>query len=184
MTSPARPYGMRGGAVHRVYTVTVFIVLASLEHVAAQLVPPLYTPIGRTLRVAESTVSIAATLAYAFTYNIRRGQSEPELARLFEAGGEYDHRISRRDLPYIANRRTNVWLVLQGLTAQITFGSLVWLPRLFQAKVQAQGYSESVAIQVGALFATLFQLGGVLSIVGGLIGDRLQRRTPRGRALV
>ena len=34
------------------------------------------------------------------------------------------------------------------------------------------------------MFATLFQLGGVLSIVGGLVGDRLQRRTPRGRALV
>jgi MFS transporter, Spinster family, sphingosine-1-phosphate transporter len=27
-------------------------------------------------------------------------------------------------------------------------------------------------------------LGGVLSIFGGLLGDRLQRRTPRGRALV
>ena len=37
---------------------------------------------------------------------------------------------------------------------------------------------------VGSVFATLFQLGGILSIVGGLLGDRLQRRTPRGRALV
>ena len=37
---------------------------------------------------------------------------------------------------------------------------------------------------VGSVFATLFQLGGALSILGGLVGDRLQRRTPRGRALV
>ncbi len=37
---------------------------------------------------------------------------------------------------------------------------------------------------MGSIFATLFQLGGALSIVGGLVGDRLQRRTPRGRALV
>jgi len=131
-----------------------------------------------------AAVGVAATLAYLFTYNIRRGQSEPELAGLFEAGGGYEHRISRADLPGILARRSNVWLVLQGLTAQVTFGSLVWLPRLIQAKAQAQGYPEKTAIQVGSMFATLFMLGGVLSIFGGLVGDRLQRRTPRGRALV
>jgi hypothetical protein len=55
---------------------------------------------------------------------------------------------------------------------------------LFRERALDQGYSQSTAIQVGSLFATLFQLGGVLSLVGGLVGDRLQRRTPRGRALV
>jgi MFS family permease len=129
-------------------------------------------------------LGLAAIVAYLLVYDIRRGQSEPELAALFEAGGEYEHRISRADLRGILRRRSNVWLVLQGLTAQATFGSLVWLPRLLQAKEQAQGYPEETAIVIGAVFATLFQLGGVLSIVGGLIGDRLQRRTPRGRALV
>jgi MFS family permease len=129
-------------------------------------------------------VGVAATLAYLFTYDISRGQSEPELAALFAAGEEYEHRISRSDLPGILRRRTNVWLVLQGLTAQAAFGSLVWLPRLFQARAEAQGYDRPTAIVVGSVFATLFQLGGVLSIVGGLVGDRLQRRTPRGRALV
>jgi MFS family permease len=134
----------------------------------------------RTLAVA----GVLAAVAYLFTYDIRRGQSEPELAELFASGGEYEHRIDRGDLAGIAHRRTNVWLVLQGLTAQATFGSLVWLPRLFQAKAEEQGYDRPTAIVVGSLFATLFQLGGVLSIVGGLVGDRLQRRTPRGRALV
>jgi len=60
----------------------------------------------------------------------------------------------------------------------------VWLPRLLQAKAEAQGYREATAILIGSLFATMFQLGGVLSIFGGLIGDRLQRRNPGGRALV
>ncbi|GII23097.1 MFS transporter [Planosporangium mesophilum] len=129
-------------------------------------------------------VGVAATLAYLFTYDIRRGQSEPELARVFEAGGDYSYRIGRDDLPAILRRRSNVWLVLQGLTAQVTFGSLVWLPRLLQSKAEAQGYPEATAILIGSLFAILFQLGGVLSIVGGLVGDRLQRRTLRGRALV
>ncbi|HZC26975.1 MAG TPA: MFS transporter, partial [Actinopolymorphaceae bacterium] len=131
-----------------------------------------------------SAVGLIAMVAYFFTYDVRRGQSEPELAAIFDAGGEYEHRISRDDLRGILARRTNLWLVMQGFTAQFVFGSLVWLPRLFQAKAEAQGHPEAVAIVIGSLFATMFQLGGVFSIVGGLIGDRLQRRTLRGRALV
>ncbi|MFJ5541465.1 MFS transporter [Micromonospora chalcea] len=129
-------------------------------------------------------VGLAATLAYLFTYDIRPGQSEPELAGAIDAGNEYDYRISRADLPRILARRTNRWLILQGLTAQAAFGSLVWLPVLFSQRAEAQGYSPATAVVVGSVFATLFQLGGVFSIVGGLVGDALQRRTPSGRATV
>jgi MFS family permease len=305
--------GIRGGPLHRGYSVVVFIVLASLEHAAIGIVPPLYKSIGASLRVPEGEVGlvtaatylvtavaavgwayfgdrtdrkpllmvgtaiwvlgyggsgltgsypaflalqmlasiglgavasvgfsvvsdlisprrrglvmslwglsqaigvlvgtllggllggggtpaqehwrrpflllaalgIVAVAAYFLTYNIRRGQSEPELAALFAAGGEYEHRIEGRDLRGILGRRTNVWLVLQGLTAQATFGSLVWLPTLLQSKAEQQGYPNPVAI--ASVFTVLFQLGGVFSIVGGLVGDRLQRRTLSGRALV
>ncbi|MEV6971643.1 MFS transporter [Hamadaea sp. NPDC051192] len=295
--------------VHRLYTVVVFVILASLDNVAAGLVPPLYSPIGSALHVPEAAIAavtatgflvsavvavgwayagdhfnrrwllmagttiwaagtfgtaqapnygaffagqlvaavglgavgsvgfsvvsdlisprrrglimslfglsqgvgtlagtlmggvlgaedwrrpftllavigLGATAAYLPTASIRRGQSEPALKEVFEAGGEYDYRISRADLPKIARHRTNIWLVLQGVTAQLTFGSLVWLPRLLQAKAEAQGYPQDTAIVIGTIFATIFQLGGALSIIGGLVGDRLQRRTPRGRALV
>lgn len=131
-----------------------------------------------------TVVGLAATAAYLFTYDIRRGQSEPELAAALATGAEYDYRISRADLPRILGRRTNRWLILQGLTAQAAFGSLVWLPVLFAERAEDEGYSTATAVIVGSVFATLFQLGGVLSIVGGLVGDALQRRTPRGRALV
>ncbi|MBM2618714.1 MFS transporter [Actinoplanes sp. LDG1-06] len=120
-----------------------------------------------------------ATVAYLFTYNVPRGDSQPELA-----GVEYDERIHHDHLPLILRRRTNVWLILQGGTAQIALGSLVWLPVLFRARAEDQGYTAGTAVLVGSVFATLFQLGGALSILGGLVGDRLQRRTPRGRALV
>jgi MFS family permease len=133
---------------------------------------------------ALSVIGLVATFAYLFTVNIRRGESEPKLAAVFAAGEAYDYRISRRDLPRILDRRTNVWLILQGLTAQVVFGSLVFLPRLFQAKAESIGYSQTTAIDIGSVYATLFQLGAALSIVGGLVGDRLQRRTPRGRAMV
>ena len=119
-------------------------------------------------------------MAYLFTYDIRRGESEPELAEALAAGVEYDYRISRADLPQILGRRTNVWLILQGLTAQVAFGSLVWLPVLFPSRAEAQGYSAATAIVVGSVFATLFQLGGVLSIVGGLVGDRAAAAYPAG----
>lgn len=126
-----------------------------------------------------TVVGLAAAVAYLCTYDMPRGASQPELA-----GVDYDHRIDRADLPVILGRRTNVWLILQGLTAQAAFGSLIWLPVLFRARAEAQGYSPHTAIVVGTVFATLFQAGGALSIIGGLVGDRLQRRTPRGRALV
>ncbi|MGC4807143.1 MFS transporter [Micromonospora sp. DT233] len=131
-----------------------------------------------------AVVGLVATVGYLFTYDIRRGQSEPELAGVLATGAEYDYRITRADLPRILARRTNRWLILQGLTAQAAFGSLVWLPVLFTQRAQAQGYSTATAVVVGSVFATLFQLGGALSIVGGLVGDAMQRRTPRGRALV
>jgi MFS family permease len=133
-------------------------------------------------RIPFIVVSIAgaiATVAYMLTYDVPRGDSQPELA-----GIEYDERIHHDHLPTILGRRTNIWLILQGFSAQVAFGSLVWLPVLFRARAEAQGYTAGTAIIVGSVFATLFQLGGALSILGGLVGDRLQRRTPRGRALV
>jgi MFS transporter, Spinster family, sphingosine-1-phosphate transporter len=295
---------IRGGATHRVYSVVVFVVLASLDNVAIGLVPPLYGSIGDTFGVGEAAIALAttvmflisavaaigwaylgdrtnrkpvliagtliwvvttawsglsgsypsfllsqvfaaiglggvasvsfsvvsdlisprrrglamsfwglsqgvgtlagtlvggllgssdwrvpflvtagagvvATAAYLFTYNVPRGDSQPELAGL-----QYDERINRDDLPVILGRRTNVWLILQGLSAQVALGSLVWLPVLFRSRAESQGYSAATAVIVGSVFATLFQAGGALSIFGGLVGDRLQRRTPRGRALV
>jgi MFS transporter, Spinster family, sphingosine-1-phosphate transporter len=129
--------------------------------------------------LVTAVAGVIATLAYVFTYNVPRGDSQPELA-----GVDYDERIHPDDLPVILARRTNIWLIFQGGTAQIAFGSLVWLPVLFRSRAEHQGYSSGTAILVGSIFATLFQLGGALSILGGLAGDRLQRRTPRGRALV
>jgi len=129
--------------------------------------------------LVAAAAGVIATVAYVFTYNVPRGESQPELA-----GVEYDERIHAGDLPVILGRRTNIWLIFQGFTAQIALGSLVWLPILFRSRAEHQGYTAGTAVLVGSVFATLFQLGGALSILGGLAGDRLQRRTPRGRALV
>lgn len=129
--------------------------------------------------LVTAAAGLIATGAYLFTFNVPRGDSQPELA-----GIDYEERIHHEDLPVILKRRTNVWLILQGGTAQIAFGSMVWLPVLFRARAEDQGYTTGTAVLIGSVFATIFQLGAALSILGGLAGDRLQRRTPRGRALV
>ncbi len=121
---------------------------------------------------------------YVFTYDAPRGFKEPELTALRESGVEYEHRIDRSQLPMLVRRRTNLWLILQGLTAQIAYGSLIWVTLLYQEKVLAQGYSESTATKVGGLFAAIFTVGALFSILAGHIGDRLQSRTLRGRAIV
>ena len=84
----------------------------------------------------------------------------------------------------MATKPSNVWLILQGFTAQFAYGSLIWLPRLFTARAQAARYTLATATIVGSIFAILFQIGGIFSILGGVIGDRWQRRDPRGRAML
>lgn len=126
----------------------------------------------------------AFALVYLLTYESPRGGKEPALQPLFAAGDAYEYRIEPADLRRLLDRRTNLWLIVQGFTAQFAYGSLVWVPFLYQGKVQAEGYGLETATQVGGLFAAIFQLGGLFSIVAGLLGDRWQRRSPRGRALL
>ena len=121
---------------------------------------------------------------YLFTFDAPRGYKEPELAVFHDSDVEYEYRIDRSQLPQLAKQRTNVWLILQGVTAQIAYGSLIWVTLLYQEKVLAQGYSESTATKVGGLFAAIFTIGALFSILAGYIGDRLQMRTLRGRALL
>ena len=129
-----------------------------------------------------------AGLAFAglflFTYDPERGRTEPELSKVHDSGEEYEYRIKLRDVVRLADTRSNVWLVLQGFTAQFAYGSLIWLPRLFVARVESAGFSVETATIVGALFAAMFRLGGLFSILGGFLGDLWQRRDPRGRAIL
>ena len=138
----------------------------------------------RTPLMAIGLAGFAFAVLYLFTYDAPRGFREPELAAMRANGVEYEYRIDRSQLPALARRRTNLWLIAQGVTAQIAYGSLIWVTLLYQEKVLAQGYSEATATRVGGLFAAIFTVGALFSILAGHIGDRMQRRTLRGRAIV
>ncbi len=129
-------------------------------------------------------IGAGVAVLYLFTYNPPRGLREPDLVALHKRGAAYEYEIDRNQLPEIWNRRTNRWLILQGLSAQVAYGSLVWGALLYQEKVMAAGYDSETATKVGGILAAIFQIGGVLSIIAGHIGDRLQQRTLSGRAIV
>jgi MFS family permease len=124
------------------------------------------------------------SLLFLTTFDAPRGYSEPELQELYADGGTYDHEIDVDQLKGLMEVRTNRWLVLQGLTAQVAYGSLIWVPLLYQEKVIAEGYSQATGQQVGGLFAALFTVGALFSILFGHIGDRWQRKNLSGRAYV
>lgn len=124
------------------------------------------------------------SLLFLTTFEAPRGFKEPELAELYDGGDVYDYDIDPSQLRGIGSVRTNIWLVLQGLTAQVAYGSLIWVPLLYQEKVIAQGYSQATGQQVGGLFAALFSIGALFSILAGHIGDRWQVRNLSGRAYV
>ncbi len=124
------------------------------------------------------------SLLFLTTFDAPRGFKEPELQELYASGQTYDYAINLGQLRELHKVRTNRWLVLQGLTAQVAYGSLIWVPLLYQEKVIAEGYSQATGQQVGGLFAALFTIGALFSILFGHIGDRWQRRDLSGRAYV
>jgi MFS family permease len=119
---------------------------------------------------------------YLFTFEPERGRAEPELASVFESGGRYHHRIHWTDIRTIMAKRSNVWLMLQAFLATLVYGSLVWMPRLFIARVQSAGYGLETSTISGNLYSLLFQMGFYFAILTGHLGDRWQRRTPGGLA--
>lgn len=142
---------------------------------------------AESFRIPLALVAVAGlcfALLYLTTYEAPRGFREPELAELYASGGNYEYRIDRTQIPTLLHRKTNLWLILQGFTAQFAYGSLLWIPLLYQEKVIAEGYGEATGTKVGGLFAAMFTVGALFSILFGHLGDRLQRRTPRGRALL
>jgi len=131
---------------------------------------------------AISGAGVLFAILYLFTFEPERGRSDPELASIFKQGQSYSHHIQPADLRYIFTKRSNIWLMVQTFMATLAYGSLVWMPRLFIARVQAEGYPLETATISGNLLSLLFQTGFYFAILTGHLGDRWQRRRPGGRA--
>lgn len=123
-------------------------------------------------------------ILYFFVEEPSRGQSDPELKGLISNGQIYNYIIESTHIASLLLKSSNVYLFLQAFFMNIATGSLIWLPTLFIFKIQQQGYSmETAMIASGYLYA-IFQLGGMTSAYFGHLGDKLQKQSYKGRALV
>ena len=126
-------------------------------------------------------LGILFAILYLGTSEPQRGQAEPALTPLFDAGDSYAFRIDRQDLSHILKQRSTLWLLWQSFFNALAFGSTLWVPRWAIARVQAEGYDVATATIVGNLIITIFSVGFFFSVVAGHLGDRWQRKNRRGR---
>ena len=131
-----------------------------------------------------SVIGLFLIVLYLFVKEPGIGSSEPELKGLIEKGHRYHYSIQRKDLSFIASKPSNIWLLLQGFFMNIATGTLIWLPTMYISKIEHQGYNTHIAIVAAGYLFALLQTGGLTSSFFGYLGDRLQRKTYRGRALL
>lgn len=124
------------------------------------------------------------TVLYIFIREPVLGEAEPELKKLIREGNTYDHTIQLSEVKGIICKKTNLLLLLQGIFMNITTGSLIWLPTLYISKIQNQGYDNKTAIIAAGYLYAILQLGGLTSSGFGYLGDLLQRKSYKGRALM
>ena len=129
-------------------------------------------------------IGLMLMILYFFVEEPTRGQSDPELKGMMGKGQIYHYIIESKQIVSLLLKGSNVFLFLQAFFMNIATGSLIWLPTLFIFKVQQQGYSmETAMIAAGYLYA-ICQLGGMTSVYFGHLGDKLQKKTYKGRAIV
>lgn len=131
-----------------------------------------------------AAIGVVCSVLALFALSPRKGQADEALHTLIERGDEYEYRIQPSDVPFVLGKPTNRWLMAQGFVAQFTFGSLTWLTALLTARLVTQGLPLDRANGVAALLTVVLQLGGVVSLAWGWLGDRLQQRNRRARALI
>ncbi|MCI1944208.1 MFS transporter [Clostridium luticellarii] len=123
-------------------------------------------------------------ILYFFIKEPVMGESEPEVQKLISEGHEYNYNIEFNHLPNIILKKSDMLLFLQAFFMNITIGTLIWMPTLYISKIEQYGYSPKVSIIAAGYLFALFQIGGLISPLFGHIGDILQKKTYKGRAIL
>ena len=129
-------------------------------------------------------IGLILMILYLFVEEPSRGQSDPELKGLISKGQMYNYIIESKHIVSLLLKGSNVYLFLQAFFMNIATGSLIWLPTLFIFKIQQQGYSTETAMIASGYLYAIFQLGGMTSVYFGHLGDKLQKKSYKGRALI
>lgn len=129
-------------------------------------------------------LGILFAVLYLFTREPLRGQAEPELQAVFNTGHQYEYRIQPNELWQLVQRPSMRWLLWQNFGFALSFGSTAWIARWVIARIQEEGYGLDVATTAGNIFVALFSLGAFTAVGSGYLGDQLQKRHLRYRALL
>lgn len=138
----------------------------------------------RTPFAIVSVIGVILTFLYIFVREPTLGESDPELKSLISEGKEYNYNIKLSEVKEIISKKSNLLLLVQGFFMNITTGSLIWLPTLYIVKIKLQGYDNKTAIIASGYMFAVLQLGGLTSAFFGYLGDRFQRKSYKGRAVL
>src|SRR5262249_46429106 len=154
--------GIRGGRLHRGYSVVVFIVLASLDNAAIGIVPPLYKSIGASLRVPEGAVGLGTAASYLVTAVAAVGWAY------------FGDRTDRKPLLMVG---TAIWVLGyggSGLTGSYpAFFALQMLASVGLGAVASVGFSVVSDLISPRRRGLVMSLWGLSQAIGALVGTLL-----------
>jgi MFS family permease len=131
-----------------------------------------------------SIIGFLLMFLYIFVKEPSIGEAEPELKELVDKGHGYDYDIKLGHLREIILKPSNILLFFQAFFMNIAIGTLIWLPTLYISKIEDQGYNAHISIVAAGYLYALFQVGGLTSSFFGHMGDKIEQRSYRGRALL
>ena len=150
-----------------------------LGYLVGMLLALLYAPVIGWRSIFYITGSLGLVLAVFIYFGVKempRGKAEPEFAGVTEMTR---FRFSWREAAQVLQKRTMWFVFLQGFAGVFPWNVITYW--FFTYLAEERGYDEN-----GILFTMapviLILAGGYF--VGGFLGDRAFKRTPRGRVLV
>ncbi|MGE5627176.1 MAG: MFS transporter [Solirubrobacterales bacterium] len=128
-----------------------------------------------------SIIGFLLIILYVFVKEPAKGSKEPELQHVIN-NGDYNYTIKLKSMESIIKKPSNILLFLQAFFYNIATGTLIWLPTLYNSKVIQQGYSPKTAIIASGYLYALFQIGGLTATFFGYLGDKVHKKSYRGRS--
>jgi len=129
-----------------------------------------------------SGISIVIVCILFFVKIPQRGASESELLDLVELNLEYSYKISKKDLSYILKKKTNKYLIIQGVFAIIPGTLFVYFMTSMISTHYFDILPNEIRLQTAAIFAGLLGVGYLLgNAIMSYVGDILFRKNKKNR---
>ncbi|TXT62501.1 MAG: Inner membrane transport protein YdhP [Promethearchaeota archaeon] len=129
-----------------------------------------------------SGISIVVVFLIFFIKLPSRGAKEEELTELSELNLEYSYRISKDDLKDILNKKTNLYLTIQGFFAIIPGTVLIYFLTSMLSLYYFNELPQEIRLQTSTIFAGMVGVGYILgNIFLSYLGDVLFKRNKKNR---